>query len=417
MRKLLPLFFAVASIAFGYSCAKEGCTDPEALNYDAKAERDDEGCRYGDRFEDQKESLMRNHVALAYALYSDALFQATNLQTTITSFVSDPSDDGLSESKLAWRNAYYAYLQCEALRFSTGPVDDERELSRMLGTWPINPALIDYTNAATGGLISDSSSLPNVNSESLLMANESVNNKQTTIGFHAIEFLLWGMDDEDVFLLTSGNRTHLDYDEADTSVLNKDRRAAYLKGCSELLVTHLGLIRNDWDSLGSKNYRKDFLDLNVNIGLKNILTGIGTLTKSELADRALRKPVANGSQDFEISNFSDNSITDVIAMANSIEIFYRGTYTPLTSLDIKGKSIEDLITEANPDLANQVDKKLIECLEMVNGIPAPFDWQASQEAEFGAGPIANAATALNELEGLLKEVAREFDIGIETDLP
>ena len=136
-----------------------------------------------------------------------------------------------------------------------------------------------------------------------------------------------------------------------------------------------------------------------------------------MADRALRKPVANGSQDFEISNFSDNSITDVIAMANSIEIFYRGTYTPLTSLDIKGKSIEDLITEANPDLANQVDKKLIECLEMVNGIPAPFDWQASQEAEFGAGPIANAATALNELEGLLKEVAREFDIGIETDLP
>ncbi len=417
MKKLLPFFFAVASIVFGYSCVKKGCVDPEALNYDAKAERDDESCRYGERFEDQKESLMRNHAALAYALYSDALFQAMNLQTTIISFISDPSDGGLSESKLAWRNAYYAYMQCEGLRFSSGPVDDERELSRLLGTWPINPALIDYTSAATGGLISDSSSLPNVNSEALLMANEGVNNKQTNIGFHVIEFLLWGMDDEDVSLLTSGNRTHLDYDQADSSILNKDRRAAYLEGCSELLVTHLGLISSDWDSLESNNYRKEFLNLNVNNGLKNILTGIGTLTKSELADRALRKPVAKGPQDFETSNFSDNSITDVIAMTNSIEIFYRGTYTPLTSLNIKGKSIEDLILEANPDLANQVDKKLIECLDMVNAIPAPFDWQASQEAEFGDGPIAAAVTSLDELEGLLKEVAREFDIGIETDLP
>ena len=417
MKKLSLVFPAIFVLVVICSCAKEGCTDPEALNYDKIAERDDESCRYGDKYKTQKKSLIRNHATIAFALYSDALFQATNLQTTIATFVAEPSDDGLSESRLAWRNAYFAYLQCEALRFSKGPIDDDRELSRLIGRWPINHELIDYTNAQTGGLISDTSALPNVTAGALSALNENVENNQTTVGFHAIEFLLWGQDDEDVSLLTTGNRTYLDYDDADNSILNIERRAAYLSVCSELLVRQIGILANEWDSASSKNYRNEFLDLDVNLALKNILNGLGTLTKSELANRALRKPTASGSQKLEISNFSDNTSTDVIAMSNSIEIFYRGKYTPLAAAEIEGKSVDDLITEANPELAALVDKKIIESLELVNAIPSPFDWQASQEAEFGAGSIAKAVVALDELEELLKEVAREFEIGLETDLP
>lgn len=408
---ILPLFLVLA-----VGCTKEGCTDPEALNYDDQAQRDDESCRYGDKYENQKEALIRNHAAIAYAVYSDALFQATNLQTAIASFVTDPTDDGLSESRLAWRNAYYAYLQCAALQFSNGPVDDDRDLSRQIGKWPINPSLIDYTTGQFGGLISDSAELPNVTLDALQALNGPDVNRPTTIGFHAIEFLLWGEDDDDVALLTAGNRTFLDYNGADSSIQNTVRRSKYLRVCSEILVSQLGVLTNEWDSLGSKNYRKDFIGLEVNSALKNILTGMGTLAKSEISERALEKPVSASSQDLEVSNYSDNTITDFIAMTNSLDIFYRGTYTPLTSLDIKGKSVEDLIGEANPELADQVDKKLIECLELVNAIPTPYDWQAAQESEFGAESIAGAATALAELEALFKEVAREFDFGTETDL-
>jgi len=229
--------------------------------------------------------------------------------------------------------------------------------------------------------------------------------------------LLWGQDDEDVSLFTTGNRPFSDFDKNDSTTTNAKRRGEYLSAAAALLVNHLGVVVSEWDSLKTKNYRKTFLDLEENIALKNILTGLGTLTKSEFGIRALQEPVASGSQEDEISNYSDNTATDLAAMAYSIEIIYRGTYTPQSGFEVKGKSIDDLITEANPELAEQVDKKLDEVIELVGAIPSPFDWQASQEFEFGEGPITDAANALIELEGLLKEVAREFEIGIETDLP
>jgi putative iron-regulated protein len=413
MKLLTLLLMAV----FACGCAEKGCTDPEALNYKKSAERDDESCQYGDKYIEQKKSLIRNHAALASALYTDALLLSNDLKTKVDTFVNNPSDDGLSEVKLAWRNAYFAYLQCDGLRFSRGPIDDDRELSRILGQWPINPSLIDYTTGETGGLISDTTSLPVISAEAIEALNQGVNKNQTTIGFHSIEYLLWGQDDEDVSLFTTGNRPFSDFDKNDSTTTNAKRRGEYLSAAAALLVNHLGVVVSEWDSLKTKNYRKTFLDLEENIALKNILTGLGTLTKSEFGIRALQEPVASGSQEDEISNYSDNTATDLAAMAYSIEIIYRGTYTPQSGFEVKGKSIDDLITEANPELAEQVDKKLDEVIELVGAIPSPFDWQASQEFEFGEGPITDAANALIELEGLLKEVAREFEIGIETDLP
>jgi len=413
IKNLLPLF----AVLFALGCAEKGCTDPEALNYAKSAERDDESCRYGDKYLDQKESLIRNHAALSYALYSDALVLSNTLKTSVDAFLEAPDDDGLSLVKLSWRNAYFAYLQCEALRFSNGPVDDDRELSRMLGQWPINPSLIDYTTGETGGLISDTLALPIISASTIEAINQGVNKNQTSTGFHAIEFLLWGEDDEDVSLFTVGDRSHLDYDLEDSTTINAKRRGQYLGAATELLVNQLGVLVTEWDSLNNKNYRKEFLELDENVALKNILTGLGTLSKSEFGSRVLKEAVASGSQKHEISNFSDNTSTDLAALTYSIEIIYRGTYTPQTGLEVKGKSVEDLITEANPELATQVDEKLVEVIELVSVIPSPFDWQASQEHEFGAGPILAASNALFELEALFKEVAREFEIGIETDLP
>ena len=47
MRKLnFILLFSCALLAIFTSCAKKGCTDPLALNYDTDATKDDDGCQY-----------------------------------------------------------------------------------------------------------------------------------------------------------------------------------------------------------------------------------------------------------------------------------------------------------------------------------------------------------------------------------
>jgi len=47
MRKLnFRLLFVCTVLAIFASCAKKGCTDPQALNYDADATKDDDGCEY-----------------------------------------------------------------------------------------------------------------------------------------------------------------------------------------------------------------------------------------------------------------------------------------------------------------------------------------------------------------------------------
>ena len=397
------------------SCAKKGCTDPDALNYDKAAERDDESCRYGDRYKSEKQELIRNHAHIAYELYSDAHLRATQLKTHISDFIASPTDDGFSSLKLAWRQAYFAYLRAEALRFSDGPIDDERNLQKQLGIWPILFKSIDHQNGTTLGIVQDSAQFPSINSQTLGEFNDQLNGKQSVIGFHAVEYLLWG-EDGDPDLLAAGSRLYTEYSTDSNSLINA-RRAKYLKVCGDLIATGLGQLVNDWDSLGNNGYYTSFTSLEENRALKNILTGLGTLSKSELAERALMKPIQKQSQEFEISNFSDNTVTDLIAMVQSLDIVYRGTYTTDNGLKISGKSIQDIIEIENLELSERVDTKLKECLELVEAIPTPFDYYALLESEFGEGPITDAAVALKDLEALFREVAREFDIGIETDLP
>jgi len=44
--KLYFLFLLLPALFLFTDCAKKGCTDPNAINYDSEAERDDESCEY-----------------------------------------------------------------------------------------------------------------------------------------------------------------------------------------------------------------------------------------------------------------------------------------------------------------------------------------------------------------------------------
>ena len=399
------------------SCVEKGCTDPEAINFNPDAQRDDESCYYGDKNEDLKKSILRNHANLAHALYSDAHAEAISLATAVESFTESPSDDGFSKCRLAWKLAYNKYLKCDALRFSEGPIDNSKNLDRLIGAWPINERLIDYVGQSENGIINNPTILNEITASGLEAKNEALGKDEVTTGFHVIEFLLWGSDTGDASALTTGVRTFDDYLLNDSTILNADRRQDYVTSSANLLVSHLSTLSIQWDSLGVNNYRQTFLSLEPDDALKLILTGLGTLTRGELADRALQNPLEKSDPALEISNFSDNTVTDIISMKRSMELVYYGEYESETTLPVKGASLEDLLTTLNPDRAKHVTETFDLLTETMVKIPSPFDIQVGFEAANGPGPITKAVDVLLVLEDHWYEVARDIGFGISTDLP
>ncbi|GAB5539022.1 MAG: imelysin family protein [Salibacteraceae bacterium] len=396
------------------SCVEKGCTDPEALNYRQSAERDDESCRYGDKYEEEKREVLINHANLAHAFYKDALAQALSLQIVIGQFLDKPTDDGFSLVKLTWQSSYYSYAQCAPLRFSDGPIDDSPNLHQILGTWPIKPADVDYTRNGESGVVYDSDLIPEINASTLTALNDA---DRIVCGFHAMEYLLWGEDYLPPGDLTVGFRAFTDYELGDSTRVDVERRRQYLSVLAELIVANLTTLTNEWDENGVDKYRSRFLRLPVNTAMKQVITGIATLCRSEMAERAMTFPKFNGIDAYEISAYSDNTAIDLIAMHAGIEILMNGLYTPLNGMEVSGRSLINLADIYNSDLATSITDQLEANKEALEIIPKPFDYQLAQEAEFGEGPIAAAAKELEVLEDLLFELAREMDFGLNTDLP
>src|SRR5699024_3378338 len=98
-------------------------------------------------------------------------------------------------------------------------------------------------------------------------------------GYHAIEFLLWGQDLNGTGA-GAGERPWTDFaqDQRCTNG-NCDRRAAYLRAATELLVSDLRWMAQEWQAGGSA--REVVAGETAHTGLSVILTGLGSLSYGE----------------------------------------------------------------------------------------------------------------------------------------
>lgn len=361
-----------------------------------------------------KSEVKTTYADIAYENYSDALITAQNLKTAIDAFVSNPSTSTHADAKLAWIEAREPYGQTEALRFAGGPIDDDNGPEGLLNAWPLQESYIDYvTGGGTLGIINDIAGFPVLTDSILINANEVGGETNIIVGYHAIEFLLWGQDNPDEALLSGGNRQYTDY----TTALNSDRRGKVLKVCANVLISHLTGLKNEWDKSVSNNFRTTFLALPNNDAIKLMLTGIGILSKAELAGERIYVALDNQDQEDEHSCFSDNTHRDIILNAQGIYNIYTGSYTKVDGDVVKGASIKDLLNEVNPALAKEMDAIADESIQKVNNIPVPFDYHLKQETVTGNGPIMQSVNALQSQGDKIAEVAAALGITISVVLP
>jgi putative iron-regulated protein len=102
--------------------------------------------------------------------------------------------------------------------------------------------------------------------------------------------------------------------------------------------------------------------------VRNMLTGIATLTGFEMASERLATALDSGSQEDEQSCFSDNTHVDLLSNALGVANVYFGRYGGW-----QGKGLNELVAAANPDLNRYLEQRIEATVELARKLPRPFD--------------------------------------------
>ncbi len=311
---------------------------------------------------DLKAAVVDNYAAGAAASYARSLVSARAMDEAVDNFLAAPSQPRLDAAKRAWLRARDDYGVTEIYRFYDGPIDNEEDGPEgLVNAWPLDEAYIDYVEGdSSAGIINNPGDYPNIDAALLVSLNERGGEENVSTGWHAIEFLLWG---QDLNPDGPGYRPVEDY----TVNVNADRRATYLEVASDLLLTHLQQIVDAW-APGRNNYRADFVSKDADEAITDIITGIGEMSRGELAGERMTVAYEERSQEDEHSCFSDNTIADIVANALGVQRVYLGQYG-----DVFGPGIKDLIAATDQDLADTLANEINRSVILARSIPAPFD--------------------------------------------
>lgn len=358
----------------------------------------------GGASDDLKRDAVRNYAEGAYAMYSKSLASAQAMDAAIDRFVAGPSAVRLDAAKRAWLLARDDYGLTEIYRFYDGPIDNEADGPEgLINAWPLDEAYIDYVEGnANAGVVNNPADYPVIDSALIVSINEEGGEANVSTGWHAIEFLLWGQDMNDD---GPGLRPLEDY----TTNPNADRRATYLAVASDTLIGHLRDMVDAW-APGGGNYRASFLAAAPDEALRRIITGIGEMSRGELAGERMTVAYEARSQEDEHSCFADNTTADIIANARSVQIVYSGDYG-----SVAGVGIKDVVAAEDADLAQRLEDQIRRSVSLAQAIPAPFDQHLREgvsDASAGRQAVLAAIRALETQTDTIVSAAQRIGVTI-----
>lgn len=320
------------------------------------------------------QAVVKHYADIANAVFSDAHSTALKLQEAVDALLANPSDETLQAAKDAWRAARVPYMQSEVFRFGNPVVDD---WEGQLNAWPLDEGMIDYVKGdyqhalgnpgATANIIAnkelqigeDKIDVSEITGEKLASLNELAGSEaNVATGYHAIEFLLWGQDLNGTNP-GAGERPVSDFVEGeDCTGGNCDRRRAYLKAATELLISDLEEMVGEWKVGVADNYRASLESESAENGLRKMFFGMGSLSLGELAGERMKVALEANSPEDEHDCFSDNTHNSHFYNAKGIRNVYLGEYKRVDGSTLSGPSLASLVEEAAPEVNTAVKTDL-----------------------------------------------------------
>lgn len=353
----------------------------------------------------QMKDAVDTYAKGVYSSYEVSLASAKKMDEAIDEFIANPSESSLASARQAWIEARDDYGPTEAFRFYGGPIDNEETGKEgLINAWPLDEVYIDYVvGNETGGIINDTATYPTINADLLIELNEAGGEANVSTGWHAIEFLLWG---QDLDPNGPGDRQYTDYTDAP----NADRRKEYLAITSDVLLVHLEELVDAW-APQADNYRKDFLALEPTEAMRLVITGIGELSRGELAGERMNVAYSERSQEDEHSCFSDNTTADIVGNALGIQMVLTGEYPG----GVSGTSVLDVVEASDKDLATNLKTEMAEVVSTLRAIPAPFDQHVTPDIsddDPGRQSVLAGIVALENVTETIVSAATAMDITV-----
>lgn len=401
-------------------------------------------------------SILEAYANIALDNYTNALKDAKNLKVVIDKFAKAPTQENFDAAKKAWLDSRESYGSTEIFRLSNGPIDAEEgwiadaygSLEGQINAWPLDENMIDYTVDAEGKLTSgniidtvgkfnpggeDSKEVDvtKITVDALTDLNENGGEANVSTGYHAIEFLLWGQDqdyanfmDDNVTKgpMTAGQRPLTDF----TTDKNSQRRLAYLKASSEKLVKDLETVASAWKKevkgnqglyqaalLGKLKGKDKDKNIDQKEALKQIIAGMGVFIKSELANERIAVAVLTPSEEDEHSCFSDNTHRDLVKNYEGFKNVLTATYNGKKY----GKSLFDAVDKETKERIEKLMSSIEEKIESVDKIAkteAHFDYQIRPDHE-QSKVLIKLKNELRKLGDEMVNVASANGISLSTD--
>ncbi|WP_274630529.1 imelysin family protein [Arvimicrobium flavum] len=363
-------------------------------------------------------AVVETYADIALAGYEDALTTAQALDKAVDALIAAPSGDTLAAAREAWKAARVPYQQTEVYRFGNAIVDD---WEGRVNAWPLDEGLIDYVDGAYG-TESDENSLftanvianreieidgkkvdaskitPEFLSGTLQEAGDIEANVAT--GYHAIEFLLWGQDLNGA-KAGAGNRPHTDFDKANCTGGNCDRRAEYLAAASDLLVTDLQEMVGNWKDGGAA--RKALTEGDTGTAISTILTGMGSLSYGELAGERMKLGLLLHDPEEEHDCFSDNTHISHLYDAVGIRNVYSGSYKRVDGSVVEGPSVSDLVKETDAGVDAELSGKLDATVAKMEAISARAEKGEAYDQQIGEGNADGNAAVQAAIDALVDQ--------------
>ena len=371
-------------------------------------------------------SVVSQYADIAEANYSDALSSAQKLQAAVDSLIAKPSDATLKAAREAWLAARAPYQQTEAFRFGNPIVDD---WEGKVNAWPLDEGLIDYV-AGTYGDDNPENEFYVANviaNEKITFGSKEIDASKITAalladelqeaggveanvatGYHAIEFLLWGQDLNGTGP-GAGARPATDYDTKNCTGGHCDRRAAYLKAVTDLLIDDLKWMVAQWGKDGSA--RKAVVSAEGDGGVQAIFTGLGSLSYGELAGERIKLGLMLHDPEEEHDCFSDNTHNshyyDVIGMRN----VYLGEYSTVDGKTIKGPSVSDLVRAKSPEIDADVRAAIENTVAKMGALKKRAETVERYDQMIGQGNAEGNAVVQAAVDALVAQ-AKAFEKAI-----
>ena len=365
------------------------------------------------------QEVLDTYATIAVAKFQDSLTTGQALQAAVDALIAAPSDATLTAARSAWKAARVPYQQTEVYRFGNAIVDD---WEGKVNAWPLDEGLIDYVDDGSyigpsdeneyaalnvvatpkfslGGTEIDASEITPTLLETALQEADGVETNVAT-GYHAIEFLLWGQD-LNGHAAGAGDRPWTDFAQgSDCTNGNCDRRAAYLKAATDLLVSDLEFMVAQWADGGDA---RTTLMADDKAGLSAILTGMGSLSYGELAGERMRLGLLLNDPEEEHDCFSDNTHNSHYYDGKGIQDAYLGSYTRVDGTVVSGASLSQMVAAGNPALDAEMKAKLDTTVQALGALKAAADNGFAYDQMLERGNAQGEALIMGGVNGLIDQ--------------